>query len=453
MYEILKRGNRMKIQRSLSTIFAIILLTSFAGCSVFPGSSQTTQIKASGTISTDTIQVAPEIGGKILEINVKKGDVVKSGDVLFRLDDALLQAQSAQADASVKAAQATLDVANQKLANTKLQYDATIQAARLQDKASRTTSWQATQSDKITLPNWYFDKSEQIAALNSQITEAQKALDVEQANLDKEIQSVSNSDFVKAEQTLVEAQQAFDIAQLTFDQANVAKVTENLKDAAQKNLDDAQSKLDSAQNSYNQMLSSDASTRVKEARARVAVAHERLNNTQDVLDQLLTGSDSLQVSVAQSAVDQAKAAVSQADAGLTQAQAALQLVKVQLNKMVVSASISGIVLSRPLNAGEMAAAGADVVEIGSLDEVTLTVYIPESQYGQIHLQQKAAVSTDSFPGKTFDGTVTYISNQAEFTPRNVQTTESRSTTVYKVEITLPNANHDLKPGMPADASF
>jgi len=67
--------------------------------------------------------------------------------------------------------------------------------------------------------------------------------------------------------------------------------------------------------------------------------------------------------------------------------------------------------------------------------------------------QKATIKVDSFPGKTFDGTVDYISDQAEFTPRNVQTIESRSTTVYAVEISIPNSDFDLKPGMPADASF
>jgi multidrug resistance efflux pump len=106
-----------------------------------------------------------------------------------------------------------------------------------------------------------------------------------------------------------------------------------------------------------------------------------------------------------------------------------------------------------MNVGEVAAAGATIVEVGQLDQVTLTVYIPENQYGRIKLGESAKISVDSFPGKTFAGSVTYIADQAEFTPRNVQTVDSRSTTVYKVEITLPNPDSDLKPGMPADATL
>jgi HlyD family secretion protein len=112
-----------------------------------------------------------------------------------------------------------------------------------------------------------------------------------------------------------------------------------------------------------------------------------------------------------------------------------------------------VVLSRPQNPGEITAAGATVVEIGELDSVKLTVYIPEDQYGAIKLAQEVKVSVDSFTGRSFTGKVTYISNQAEFTPRNVQTVESRSTTVYAIEITIDNPNHDLKDGMPADATF
>jgi HlyD family secretion protein len=190
-----------------------------------------------------------------------------------------------------------------------------------------------------------------------------------------------------------------------------------------------------------------------EARARVAVAQARLNNAQDAMNQLLSGDQSLQIQVAQTGVDEANSAVTQAQAALTQAQAALNLLNVQLTKMTVTAPTSGIVLSRPANPGEITAAGATVVEIGTLDKVKLTVYIPEDQYGQIKLAQEVKVSVDSFPGRTFTGNVTYISNQAEFTPRNVQTVESRSTTVYAIEITILNPDFALKDGMPADATF
>ena len=129
------------------------------------------------------------------------------------------------------------------------------------------------------------------------------------------------------------------------------------------------------------------------------------------------------------------------------------MVNTQLSKTVVTAPVSGVVLSKPANAGETSLAGQTIVEIGSLDEVILSVYIPEDQYGSVHLGQQANIKVDSFPGRTFAGKVTNIADEAEFTPRNVQTTESRSATVYEIEISLSNQGHELKPGMPADATF
>jgi len=98
-------------------------------------------------------------------------------------------------------------------------------------------------------------------------------------------------------------------------------------------------------------------------------------------------------------------------------------------------------------------AGGTVLTIGQLAEVNLIVYIPETEYGKVKIGDEVSISVDSFPGKTYKGTVTYISDQAEFTPRNVQTVEGRRTTVYAVKITVPNADLELKPGMPADVAF
>ncbi len=80
----------------------------------------------------------------------------------------------------------------------------------------------------------------------------------------------------------------------------------------------------------------------------------------------------------------------------------------------------------------------------------LTVYIPEDKYGQIQLGQSVTVTVDSFPDEVFQGQVIRIADEAEFTPRNVQTVEGRLATVYAVDILVPNSNLKLKPGMPAD---
>ena len=382
-----------------------------------------------------------------------QGGSVQAGDVLFTLDDQLLQDQVDQTSAAVQAAQANLDLAQNKLSGAQDQYDLAVQAARQQNQPAYLSSWKSTPPEKVTLPGWYFEKDEQVNALQALVDSARKNLGDQQANLTKVLADASNQDFISTEERLAQAEQAYTIAQKTLNDAKSAKDTTDLQDAAQKDLDSATSELDAAQNAYNKMLSSDAASRVLESRADVAVAQDRLNNTQSALDQLQTGDQSLQVTAARTVFDQATSGVSVAQASLAQAQAALQAAQNQFARTTVKSPVSGTVLDLPMNTGEVAAAGATVVEIGNLDQVILDVYIPENLYGRLKLGQQATASVDSFPGKTFSGTITYISDQAEFTPRTVQTVESRSTTVYKVEITLPNPEHDLKPGMPADATI
>ena len=91
--------------------------------------------------------------------------------------------------------------------------------------------------------------------------------------------------------------------------------------------------------------------------------------------------------------------------------------------------------------------------IGQLQSVELVVYIPETEYGTVHLGDHVIIAVDSFPNETFSGSVIYISDKAEFTPRNVQTVEGRQATVYAIKLSVPNPDLKLKPGMPADVMF
>ena len=115
--------------------------------------------------------------------------------------------------------------------------------------------------------------------------------------------------------------------------------------------------------------------------------------------------------------------------------------------------MDGVVLTRNLEVGETAAPGGVVMKIGHLQEVELVVYIPETEYGKVHLGDTVSITVDSFTGETFTGSVIHISDQAEFTPRNVQTVEGRRATVYAVKLSVPNPDLKLKPGMPADVTF
>ena len=124
----------------------------------------------------------------------------------------------------------------------------------------------------------------------------------------------------------------------------------------------------------------------------------------------------------------------------------------QVNERITS-PIDGIVLERLVEPSEMAAPGSTVLVVAPMDQLYLKIFVPENRYGQITLGQTLPVSVDSFPGQTFAGKVSFISTQAEFTPRNVQTTDSRQTTVYSVKLDLEATGGKLKPGMPADVTF
>ena len=119
----------------------------------------------------------------------------------------------------------------------------------------------------------------------------------------------------------------------------------------------------------------------------------------------------------------------------------------------IRSPIDGLVLLRAAEPGEIVPAGGSLLVVANLDKMTLTVYVPEDQYGRIYLGQEYPVTVDSFPNRVFMGKVTHISDKAEFTPRNVRTVQGRKNTVYAVRLTLANPDQALKPGMPADVTF
>ena len=433
----------------------LILLFTISACSVFQPGNATTSQTASGIIADTHGQVAPEISGKVVSINIAEGDSVKAGDVLFRLDDQLLQAQRSQAQAAVDLANSSLKAANAQLQSAQAQNNLTLQTVQQQNTPGRISAWKAPAESAFDLPNWYFENDELTAAAQVELDAARQALDAEMANLANELKKASTQDFAAVEKRLAQAQIAYQVAQSTFDQAQAQAATgnEDLKKAAQDNLDMATNELKAAQVVYKNMLSSTAAGSVLEARGRVSTAQARLDNAQDKLTSLQTGEQSLQLKVANAGVKQAEAAVTQAQGSITQAKAALSLIDLQIEKCTIKAAFDGVISARNLELGELAAAGGTVMTISQLNPVNLTVYIPEDRYGQVQLGQGVTITVDSYPNEKFTGKVQSISSEAEFTPRDVQTVDGRKATVYAVKIQVPNDKQQLKAGMPADVTF
>ncbi|MEJ2187290.1 MAG: efflux RND transporter periplasmic adaptor subunit [Gemmatimonadota bacterium] len=183
--------------------------------------------------------------------------------------------------------------------------------------------------------------------------------------------------------------------------------------------------------------------------------------SQEALDKAQTAFD-----VAQAAYDQARQQRQLVQAGprperiaaqravLRQAQAAVRQVDANLAHAVVEAPFDGVVTVKHREEGETVGPGLPVVTVMNPGDRWIRIYVPENQVGRVSIGQKAAIRSDSYPDREYDGVVTFIASQAEFTPRNVQTPEERVKLVYAVKVRITgDARQDLKPGLPADVTL
>ena len=433
--------------KKLALIFVLLFAILTASC----GSADSAAVQASGQIEAKEIAIASELSGRVVEVNVDEGNSVKAGDPLLSLDDSLLLSEKQVAQAALDSASANLQAAQATLDSAQAQYDLVLSAALAVEP--RQDMWKQSKPGEYDQPVWYFTKEEQIQSAQAEIDKAEVALEKEKTQLSEIGKKAGSAAFLEIEKKLSDARTAFEVAKVVLDRTNGASDGTNLHDAAQAAFDDAKTNLKNAQKDYDDALTTDGAKDVLKARAKVEVARERYYAALDVLRTLQTGEDSLSVVAAMRAVDQARALFEGAQSAVTAAQAGLDLIDTQMDKLTIRAPMDGVVLVRSVEAGEVLQAGMPILTIGNLDSLKVTVYIPETQYGQISLGQQATLSVDSFPNETFTALVTRISDKAEFTPQNVQTKEGRQTTVYAIELSVDNVDGKLKPGMPVDVIF
>ena len=396
-------------------------------------------LTASGTIEAIQVNVAPELAGKVAEVLADEGQSVSMNDPLLYMDPSLLTAQHDVATAQVDTATAGLALAQNK-------YDQILQAALSTQEGLRAKDWRFSAPDEFNQPAWYFDQSEQITAAQTEVDGARTALDNALANLDKVISDLNNAEYLKAEKRLADARAAFLVADQVKVQAENAIEGDGLQDAAYDYYNVALDELNAAQAAFNALTDTEGEEDVQYARGQVIVAQQRYDASYVRLLYLQTGAES-------PAVVSAADALKQAQAALTQAQANLALIDTQIAKLTLTAPMDGVVLTRNVETGEFIQPGSTAFVLGELSELTITVYIPEDRYGEINLGQQAQVKVDSFKDLTFSASVVQIADQAEFTPRNVQTVEGRSSTVYAIKLSVSNPEGKLKIGMPADVVF
>ena len=410
-------------------------------------------LTASGTIETILVNVSPEMAGKVVEVLVEEGQPATTGDPLLRLDDSLLAAQRAAASTQVDSARAAVTTAEAALSSAQTRYNQTLQVALVEEQAKQARDWRYSAPDEFNQSAWYFNQSEQLVSAQVEVDAAKAAYDDALANLNKVLNDVGNADFLDAEKRLSDARAAFLVADDVKVRAEYAAEGGGLLDAAYDAYDLAKDELDEAQKAYNDLLTTQSREDVEYARGQVVVAQQRYDTAVSRLLTLQTGANSPAVVSAQNALEQTKAAADQAHKAVSQAEANLALLDIQMGKLTVYAPANGTVTTRNIEPGEFIQPGATVFTLANLDQLTITVYVPEDRYGEISLGQQAEVQVDSFPGETFSADVVYIADTAEFTPRNVQTVEGRSSTVYAIKLKVGDPEGKLKPGMPADVTF
>ncbi len=422
-------------------IVVLLIVISVSAYFIYTQSAARTNgaLTASGFIEATQVNVAPELAGKVIEVLAAEGDSVEADDPLLRLDPSLLTAQRAVAAASV-------DTAKAALAAAQTNYDLAVQNALAQQQASTAKDWRFSAPDDFNQPSWYFSPSEQLASAQAEVDAAKAALEEAQANLAKVIADLNNADFLEAEKRLADARAAYLVADEVKTNADYAAEGGALQKAADKAYNEALDELRSAQDEYNSLLDTQAAKDVENARGEVVVAQQRYDTAYARYVSLQTGLNSPAVVMAQKSLDQAKSALAQAEANLA-------LLDTQIAKLTVIAPSGGVVLTRSVEVGEFVQPGATAFVLGQLSDLTITVYVPEDRYGEVSLGQQAEVTVDSFPGVTFTATVIQISDKAEFTPRNVQTVEGRSSTVYAIKLSVNDPEGKLKIGMPADVVF
>jgi len=145
--------------------------------------------------------------------------------------------------------------------------------------------------------------------------------------------------------------------------------------------------------------------------------------------------------------------INAARARLEEARQAVALAETRLGYATLTSPLSGIVLSDTIENGEYVVPGTPVVTVGDLVNIWLRGYVNETDLGRVKLGQKVKITTDTYPGKVYEGRVSFIASQAEFTPKNVQTPKERVKLVYRIKVDVTNPDQELKPGMPADAEI
>ena len=361
-------------------------------------SAPTDRILVSGNIELEQVNIGFKTAGKVVERTVNEGDTVTAGQVIARLDKDQLIRQREREEAQLAELQAQLDAAR-----TGLEMQTKTVAA---DMDSRQADLKTAQSRLQELKN---------GSRPQEIAETQQAVAAAQAEYDR-----SKKDWDRA-QTLHKDD---DISTSQFD-------------SARSHFESAQSQLQQAKEHLALVKEGARSEDIDQAQSQVLKAQAGVK-----------GSEANALDIKRRQQD-----IAGRQADIERERAQIALIDSQINDTTAVSPISGVVLVKSVDVGEVVAPGTAVVTVGDMDHPWLRAYIKEQDVQRVKLGAKVIVKTDAVKNKTFDGHVSFISSEAEFTPKQIQTTEERVKLVYRIKIDIANPQHELKSNMPADAEI
>jgi HlyD family secretion protein len=359
-------------------------------------SAREKELYYSGTLEATEAELSFQATGRVADIPVDEGQSVEKDEILAILDRSEYLARYDQAKANLDAAKADL--------------------ARLELNL---------ETYKKTLP--------------VDVERAQAGVNALKAQVDQMEAGYRSQDIAKADYNLGSLKASMEIAlknKERYDRLFADNiVSEKEYDSATLQYETALKAYEGAKANMDQMKEG---YRVEDVR----VAKAKLLEGEALLKQARTNL---------SRIDMTEKEVEAARAKVEAVEAAFKLAETQLDYMELTAPFKGIITSRNIEPGEVVSLGREVFSLADLSSIELKIFVSETDIGRIKPGQRVEVTVDSLPEKVFEGKVSFISSEAEFTPKIIQTHKERVKLVYLVKVLIPNKNLDLKPGMPADA--
>ena len=379
-------------------IIVVLALLIGTGLFVYLGQQKARQgeLYYSGTVEATQSHLAFQTGGRVLRVEVREGEAVVKDRLLAELDPAEFRSRLEQAKASLEKT-----LKNREQAETLLMvYQKTLPAEEARAEAG-------------------------LRALKSQLNELKAGSRTQEIARAKQAMQSAASVMEDAKKNAARYETLF----------KRGTVSEKERDAVRLRYETALPEYERSRETYDLAREGSREETILTAEARVAEGEALLNQARSNLVRI--GAAKREVEAARSIVAAARSALDQT--------------AIQLDYTQLRAPRAGIITSRSIEPGEVVTPGREVLTLSDLATVDLKLFVDETQIGKVKPGQKVEVRVDTFPDKTYAGRVTFISPEGEFTPKIIQTRKERVKLVYLVKVSIPNPQHELKSGMPADA--